>query len=80
MGSQASKTVVMESNSALRAEIGSANIVVYVSRSCPYCQTAMRDLTANGFDAKIVDANPSQRSVSEREIMVQWLFFSELFL
>ena len=48
------------------AEIASADIVVFVSRSCPYCQTAMKDLEKAGFAASILDPSPSQRTVSEQ--------------
>lgn len=80
MGSKESKQAEMGpmsdatvSKADIQAEVDSNMIVIYVSKSCPYCQVAMKALSASGFEAKIVDANPSQRSVSYIQVVQQTL-------
>ena len=46
------------------AEANSHPIVVFICPTCPYCQKAVSELKNNGFDAKIIDAQPDQRKVS----------------
>lgn len=60
----------MASKVSTQAEISSADIVIYISKSCPYCTTAVRDLQSNGFKATILEPNPSQRSVSRKQLGV----------
>ena len=71
MGSKESKEAEVESpgdtqvsKADIQAEVAASMIVIYVSKSCLYCQTAIKALSASGFEAKIIDANTSQKSVS----------------
>eukprot|EP00596_Hydrurales_sp_CCMP1899_P001367 CAMPEP_0119037042 /NCGR_PEP_ID=MMETSP1177-20130426/5136_1 /TAXON_ID=2985 /ORGANISM="Ochromonas sp, Strain CCMP1899" /LENGTH=101 /DNA_ID=CAMNT_0006997735 /DNA_START=91 /DNA_END=396 /DNA_ORIENTATION=- len=53
----------MASKQSIIDETNSHNIVLYVSNSCPYCTSAIRDLKAAGKTIHVVEASSAQRSV-----------------
>lgn len=50
------------SESEVRAEIASAEVVLFISSSCPYCVDAVDTLRAKKIAHKVIEANSSQRS------------------
>jgi hypothetical protein len=63
-GSKQSGTEIMATKQSITDEANSHNIVLYVSNSCPYCISAIRDLKAAGKTIHVVEASSAQRSVS----------------
>jgi hypothetical protein len=52
----------MSTVESVTAELNSQAVVLFVSSHCPYCKKATEELAANGFSAKVIEANPSHLS------------------
>jgi glutathionyl-hydroquinone reductase len=63
-GSTQSKSEIMATKQSITDEANAHNIVLYVSNSCPYCISAIRDLKAANKTIHVVEASSAQRSVS----------------
>jgi glutaredoxin len=76
--SKQSNSGIMASKQSITDETNSHNIVLYVSNSCPYCTSAIRDLKAAGKTIHVVEASSAQRSVSVKFNFLGFIYLYSL--